>query len=128
MGEVAASLLGAVSLTPGTGDWVNATIDVAENQIEFFVGHRIVNLSSGGFFLPTEHALSLGAKLELLFRFAPPPRQIRARGVVVLESASAAREQRESGVGVRFDGLQKADREYLNEFVQRGRARTERRA
>lgn len=113
---------GAVTLA-ASGDRIQATIDVAENQIDMFVGHRIVNLGTGGFFLPTEERLSLGARLELLFRFLPPPKQIQARGIVVLESAFAAGHRREHGVGVRLDNLSPGDRDFLKAFVERGRAR-----
>lgn len=112
-----------VTLSTGSGDRLRATIDVNQDQVGIFVSHRIVNLASGGFFLPTQEALSLGARIDLLFRFTPPPKEIQARGVVVLESAFAAREQREHGVGIRLDALHPTDRDYLHAFVERGRAR-----
>ncbi len=107
-----------VGFTASGNKDLEATVQVTPENAGIFYEHRVVNLASGGVFLPCEQPPPLGTALALVFRFADPPRSIRARGVVVLENTQSATKQAR-GCGIRLERLSGEDKTFLQEYSQR---------
>lgn len=98
---------------------VEARIQVTRSNIVMFAEHKLINLGMGGFFLPTE-VLPLGTRLELQFLFVepPPPRELKARGTVILENARDTPREK-AGSGIRLERITKEDRGFIEDCLRR---------
>lgn len=98
------------------GDMVEATVRVNSRNVGIFTDHSLVNLANQGVFVPTTRRIRLGTLVEVRLVFETATRQIQARGRVVCLNMGAPSAQ--LGFGVRFLRLEKADRLFIEHFVQ----------
>jgi hypothetical protein len=114
--EPEATAASYLTLGRGNGKQMAATIEVNQTTYQIFTQHKVVNLTSSGVFLAGEKSLPMGTSLDLLFKFREPPREIRARGKVVLEcQLQDARHL--VGCGVQLERLPDADKAFLHEYI-----------
>lgn len=104
------------------GDRLEARVQVTPARIGIFNGHRLMNLATGGAFIPCPTPPPMGSVLEMVFHFGNPQRDVRTRAKVVCEDAGEGRGVR--GFGVRFDNLSKDDQAFLQQFVRDASRRT----
>jgi hypothetical protein len=102
------------------GSKVALTVQVNESSAALFMAHRTLNIESQSMFLSTADILPLGTRLELIFRFLRPPKDIHTRGVVVWENPHVGPEP--VGYGVRMDGLPANEVTFIRDFVKRAMA------
>jgi hypothetical protein len=111
-----------IGFSKGPDGVVHARVSVTLQRYYIFSEHRLINLSSGGVFLPATEGPRLGSVVLVEFMFLePPPKDLRVRGTVIFEALQQKANQ-QPGLGVRLERLSESERQYLNEFVQRGKA------
>jgi uncharacterized protein (TIGR02266 family) len=107
-----------VGLTLRThNDQVHADIHVTDKNLGMFTEHRMINLTSGGLFIPTRRPLRLGTKVNLRLHFEQPARTIEVRSAVIWEHALDDGKQPQ-GYGLGLAGLRPEEKTFLLEFVR----------
>jgi uncharacterized protein (TIGR02266 family) len=106
-----------VGLKPRDGDRLQAEIHVNTRSVGLFTEHRMINLSTGGLFVPTPRPLRLGTQVDLLLRFEQPARTIELRTTVIWENALNDGRQ-PAGYGLGLSGLRAEEKSFLQEFVR----------
>lgn len=103
----------------GTDNRVYCEIECTrQNAAAIFTGHKLVNISTGGFFLSTPRTPSLGDAVQITLKFDAPPKQIVANASVVVESQlDDPRAPR--GFGCRFTRLSDEDKKFIQDFVRK---------
>lgn len=99
-------------------DQVHADIQVTERNLGMFTEHRLINLASGGLFIPTRRPLRLGTKVNLTLRFEQPPRAIELRSAVIWEHALDDGKQPQ-GYGLGLAALRPEEKTFLQDYVRR---------
>jgi uncharacterized protein (TIGR02266 family) len=106
-----------VGLDRRGNDRLFVTVQVTVKTCGIFTENKLINLSTGGAFIPCNEALDLGEQVDILFKFGPPhSKEIAARGSVVWWNAGDARQPR--GFGVKFDHVDPADRSFIEEYLR----------
>lgn len=95
-------------------------VKVTASNCQIFTQSKLVNLSSGGAFLPCSESVPLGTSVALDFQFDEPPRQISLVGKVVWWSPGEQGQPR--GFGVRFSNLQRGDQDFIDAYVRRAQS------
>ncbi|XXF76845.1 TIGR02266 family protein [Myxococcaceae bacterium GXIMD 01537] len=109
-----------VGLVKRDSDRIHADIRVTARNVGIFMDHPLINLATGGLFIPSERPLRLGTQVELTLRFDKPERSIALRSSVIWENAvDDGRQPR--GYGLRLSELRAEDRTFLQEFVRGSR-------
>jgi uncharacterized protein (TIGR02266 family) len=109
-----------VGLVKREADKIHADIRVTPKNIGMFMDHPLINLATGGVFIPCDRPLRLGTQVELTLRFEQPPRAIALRSSVIWENAvDDGRQPR--GYGLRLSELRAEDRAFLQDFVRGNR-------
>jgi uncharacterized protein (TIGR02266 family) len=98
-------------------DQVHADIHVTDRNLGMFTDHRLINLSSGGLFIPTRRPLRLGTKVNLTLHFEQPLRSIELRSAVIWEHALDDGKQPQ-GYGLGLAGLRQEEKTFLTEYVR----------
>jgi uncharacterized protein (TIGR02266 family) len=98
-------------------DQVHADIHVTDRNLGMFTDHRLINLTSGGLFIPTRRPLRLGTKVNLTLHFEQPPRAIELRSAVIWEHALDDGKQPQ-GYGLGLAGLRQEEKTFLLEYVR----------
>jgi uncharacterized protein (TIGR02266 family) len=99
-------------------DMLEATVRVTHQNARMFTEHALINLATQGVLLPTRRPVPLGTLMNIVFLFEDPPHQIKTRGRVVWENVGVS--SMTGGLGVRFLRLEKADREFIQSFMNQG--------
>jgi uncharacterized protein (TIGR02266 family) len=99
------------------GDQVHADIHVTDRNVGMFTEHRLINLSSGGLFIPTRRPLKLGTKVNLKLHFEQPQRSIELKSSVIWEHALDDGRQPQ-GYGLGLGGLRAEEKTFLQDFVR----------
>jgi uncharacterized protein (TIGR02266 family) len=81
------------------------------------------DLSAYGAFLKTDHTWPAGTRLDLSFKIPGHGGEIRCRGLVRAAAPVRAGGYRTQGFGVEFEGLDAADQERLQSFIERNTPR-----
>jgi len=90
----------------------------AANAAQLFTGHKLVNISNGGFFLASSRSPPLGEPVEVTLTFDAPARRITAMASVVWENHNEdAKSPR--GFGCRFTRLSDEEKRFIQEFVRK---------
>ncbi len=88
------------------------------NAVQIFTGHKLVNISNGGFFLASGRSPRLGEAMEVSLTFDAPVRKIVAMASVVwenqIEDAKTPR-----GFGCRFTRISDEEKRFIQDFVRR---------
>ncbi len=101
-------------------DKIQADIRVTPSNLGMFMDHPLINLATGGLFIPSERPLRVGTVVELTLRFEQPQRSISLRSAVIWENAvDDGRQPR--GYGLRLSDLRAEERTFLQEFVRSNR-------
>lgn len=109
-----------VGLAKRDADKIHADVRVTPKNLGMFMDHPLINLATGGLFIPVDRPLRLGTQVELTLRFEQPPRSITLRSAVIWENAvDDGRQPR--GYGLRLSELRAEDRAFLQEFVRNNR-------
>lgn len=109
-----------VGLRRSDADKIHADIRVTPKNVGMFMDHPLINLATGGLFIPAERPLRLGTQVELTLNFEQPPRSIALRSAVIWENAvDDGRQPR--GYGLRLSDLRQEDRAFLQEYVRGNR-------
>jgi uncharacterized protein (TIGR02266 family) len=109
-----------VGLAKRDADKIHADVRVTPKNLGMFMDHPLINLATGGLFIPADRPLRLGTQVELTLRFEQPPRSINLRSAVIWENAvDDGRQPR--GYGLRLSELRAEDRAFLQEFVRNNR-------
>jgi uncharacterized protein (TIGR02266 family) len=88
-----------------------------QNVAAIFMGHKLANISTGGFFLGTARTPALGDAVQITMKFDAPRREIVANASVVVEShVDDPRVPR--GFGCRFTRLSDDDKKFIQDFVR----------
>ncbi|MGQ0507880.1 MAG: PilZ domain-containing protein [Myxococcaceae bacterium] len=95
-------------------------VDLDFGNAFMLTGHKLVNYSMGGLFLPCERLAPLGTYLDVHLRFLTPTRQIQSRGSVVWENLLNAAYPK--GFGVRLEKLKAEDHAFVRGFIDRYQA------
>ncbi len=106
-----------VGLVRRSEDRMLATVRVTPQSVGMFMDHPLVNLATGGLFVPTHRPLRLGTQVDLSLSFEQPPRTIELRSAVIWENALDDGRQPQ-GYGLRLSELRKEERAFLQEFVR----------
>jgi uncharacterized protein (TIGR02266 family) len=106
-----------VGLKPRDGERLQAEILVNARSVGLFTEHRMINLSTGGLFVPTPRPLRLGTQVDLMLRFEQPVRTIELRTTVIWENALNDGRQ-PPGYGLGLAGLRAEEKSFLQEFVR----------
>ncbi len=110
-----------VGLQPGRHERLQVTIKLSARNAGIFTDHRIINLQSGGLFLPTDKPLKLGTKVDLVLDFEQPERQIRLRSSVIWEYTLDDGKQ-PRGYGLGLADLRPEERAFVEEFLRAQRS------
>ena len=105
-----------VGLERRDDDRLQVTVQVTVTTCRIFTENKLLNISSGGAFIPCPEALELGSEIDLVFQFKEPAREVKASGAVVWWNAGDARQAR--GFGVRFKSMAPDDRSFIERFVR----------
>ncbi|WP_309893547.1 TIGR02266 family protein [Archangium sp.] len=106
-----------VGLQMGRNERLQLDIKVSARNAGIFTDHRIINLQSGGLFLPTDKPLKLGTKVDLALHFEQPPRQIKLRSSVIWEyTLNDGKQPR--GYGLGLADLRPEERAFIEEFLR----------
>ena len=89
-----------------------------DNAVQMFVTHKLVNLSTGGFFLATTRSPRLGDQVEVTLNFDSPRKKITAMATVVWEN-QLDDPKTPKGFGCRFVRLPAEDKAFIQEFVRK---------
>lgn len=98
-------------------DRLAVQVKITSSNCQIFTQSKLVNLSTGGAFLPCSDAVPLGTSVSLDFHFDDPRRQISLVGKVVWWSAGDQGQPR--GFGVRFLNLRQGDQDFIDAYVRR---------
>ena len=79
-------------------------VSVVAMSSGLFTEHKLANINSSSFFVPTNDLIPLGTRLEVELRFPPETRVIKTRGVVVIETRQEGVLQMK-GYGVKLEKL-----------------------
>ncbi len=110
-----------VGLQMTRNDRLQVDIKVSTRNAGIFTDHRIINLQSGGLFIPTDKPLKLGTRVELVLNFEQPQRQIKLRSSVIWEyTLNDGKQPR--GYGLGLADLRTEERGFLDEFLRTTRA------
>jgi Tfp pilus assembly protein PilZ len=93
---------------------VEARVLVGARTAQLFTAHKLVNVSTGGFFI-AGRTYPLGMAFDVTLRFEGSPETMSTRGKVVLESAGTDPRQ-PRGTGVQLN-LSSAERSFLQSFI-----------
>ena len=96
-------------------------VRVSGRNTGIFTDHRIINLQSGGLFLPTHRPLRLGTRVDLVLSFEQPARQVKLRSSVIWEYTLDDGKQ-PRGYGLGLADLRTEERAFLEEFLRAHRA------
>jgi uncharacterized protein (TIGR02266 family) len=110
-----------VGLQAGRHERLQVTIKLSARNAGIFTDHRIINLQSGGLFLPTDKPLKLGTKVDLVLDFEQPERQIRLRSSVIWEYTLDDGKQ-PRGYGLGLADLRPEERAFVEEFLRAQRS------
>jgi len=94
-------------------------IQVSARNAGIFTDHRIINIQSGGLFIPTNRPLKLGTRVELVLHFEQ--RQIKLRSSVIWEYTQEDGKQ-PRGYGLGLADLRPEERSFVDEFLRHSRA------
>lgn len=93
------------------------------NAAQIFTSHKLVNISTGGFFLATTRpSPPLGEAIEVALSFDEPARQITAGASVVWENHTDDGKT-PRGFACRFSRLSDEEKKFIHDFVRRAMAR-----
>ncbi|MDC0710027.1 TIGR02266 family protein [Stigmatella sp. ncwal1] len=106
-----------VGLKPRDGERLQADIQVNARSVGLFTEHRMINLATGGLFVPTPRPLRLGTQVDLTLRFEQPARTIELRTTVIWENALNDGRQ-PAGYGLGLSGLRPDEKSFLQAFVR----------
>ncbi|ATB28315.1 TIGR02266 family protein [Melittangium boletus] len=96
-------------------------VRVSARNTGIFTDHRIINLQSGGLFLPTHRPLRLGTRVDLVLSFEQPARQVKLRSSVIWEYTLDDGKQ-PRGYGLGLADLRAEERAFLDEYLRANRA------
>jgi uncharacterized protein (TIGR02266 family) len=109
-----------VGIAKREADKIHATVRVTPRSVGMFMDHPLINLATGGLFIPADRPLRLGTQVELTLSFEQPPRAIVLRSAVIWENAvDDGRQPR--GYGLRLSELRAEERAFLQEYVRGNR-------
>jgi len=92
-------------------------VRVSTHNTGIFTDHRIINLQSGGLFLPTHRPLRLGTRVDLVLSFEQPARQVKLRSSVIWEYTLDDGKQ-PRGYGLGLADLRAEERAFLDEYLR----------
>ncbi|ATB42957.1 hypothetical protein CYFUS_008436 [Cystobacter fuscus] len=98
-------------------DRTQVEVQVNARNMGIFTDHRIINLQSGGLFIPASNPLRLGTRVELVLNFEQPPRQIKLRSSVIWEYTLDDGKQ-PRGYGLGLADLRPEERTFLDDFLR----------
>jgi uncharacterized protein (TIGR02266 family) len=98
-------------------DRIAAQVKITSDNCRIFTQSKLVNLSTGGAFMPCSELVALGTSVALDFSFDEPQRTIRVAGKVVWWSAGEKGQPR--GFGVRFLDLGQADQDFIDAYLRK---------
>ena len=103
-----------VGLLRGANGTYQVNLALGPKTVELFTRHKLVNVQTGGFFIP-DRVIPLGTAMDITLTFQGDPRVLSTRGKVVVESAGQDPRQ-PKGSGVQLN-LSPAERTFLQTFV-----------
>jgi len=103
-----------------TDDRIAVQVKVTASNCQIFTQSKLVNLSTGGAFLPCSELVALGTSVTLDFLFDDPPKHVSLVGKVVWWSAGEEGQPR--GFGVRFLNLGRSDQDFIDAYVRRAQS------
>jgi uncharacterized protein (TIGR02266 family) len=92
-------------------------IRVSARNTGIFTDHRIINLQSGGLFLPTDRPLKLGTRVDMVLNFDTPARQLKLRSSVIWEYTQNDGKQ-PRGYGLGLADLRTEERTFVEEYLR----------
>ncbi|MFY0580752.1 PilZ domain-containing protein [Cystobacter fuscus] len=98
-------------------DRTQVEVQVNARNLGIFTDHRIINLQSGGLFIPASNPLRLGTRVELVLNFEQPPRQIKLRSSVIWEYTLDDGKQ-PRGYGLGLADLRPEERTFLDDLLR----------
>lgn len=109
-----------VGINRREADKIHADVRVTPRSVGMFMDHPLINLATGGLFIPADRPLRLGTQVELTLRFEKPERAIVLRSAVIWENAvDDGRQPR--GYGLRLSDLRAEERAFVQEYVRSNR-------
>ena len=102
-------------------DRLQVSVKVSTRTAGIFTDHRIINLQSGGLFLPTDRPLQLGTRVELVLDFEQQQKQIKLRSSVIWEYTLDDGKQ-PRGYGLGLADLRPEERSFIDEFLRGNRS------
>ena len=87
---------------------------------ETIVSAYMPYLRNGGIFIPGKMDFQLGSQIFLMLRFMDEPGQIALTATVVWINAAQGKQEREQGIGVRFDDRESKARGKLENYLPAG--------
>lgn len=109
-----------VGLQPMRNDRLPVVVKVSTRTAGIFTDHRIINLQSGGLFIPTDRPLKLGTRVELVLHFEQQEKQIKLRSSVIWEYTLDDGKQ-PRGYGLGLADLRPEERSFIDEFLRSNR-------
>ncbi|WP_375767662.1 TIGR02266 family protein [Archangium gephyra] len=110
-----------VGLLQTRNDRLQVSVKVSTRTAGIFTDHRIINLQSGGLFLPTDKPLQLGTRVELVLDFEQQQKQIKLRSSVIWEYTLDDGKQ-PRGYGLGLADLRPEERSFIDEFLRGNRS------
>ncbi|WNG29984.1 molecular chaperone DnaJ [Cystobacter fuscus] len=98
-------------------DRTQVEVQVNARNLGIFTDHRIINLQSGGLFIPASNPLRLGTRVELVLNFEQPSRQIKLRSSVIWEYTLDDGKQ-PRGYGLGLADLRPEERTFLDDLLR----------
>ncbi|HZI07063.1 MAG TPA: TIGR02266 family protein [Archangium sp.] len=98
-------------------DRLQVSVKVSTRNAGIFTDHRIINLQSGGLFLPTDKPIKLGTRVELVLDFEQQQKQIKLRSSVIWEYTLDDGKQ-PRGYGLGLADLRAEERSFIDEFLR----------
>ncbi len=102
-------------------DRLQVDVKVSARTAGIFTDHRIINLQSGGLFVPTDRPLRLGTRVDLVLHFDSPARQLKLRSSVIWEY-TLQDDKQPKGYGLGLADLRPEERAFVDEFLRSQRA------
>lgn len=93
-----------------------AKLRITSQHAGIFTSHPLLNISTGGLFIPGSQTVPVGTPLDVEILFIESKKEIKARGTVAWANAGGDTRQ-PLGFGVRFTMLSAQDKEYIQRFV-----------
>ncbi|MCY1081511.1 TIGR02266 family protein [Archangium lansingense] len=109
-----------VGLQQTRNDRLQVDVKVSTRTAGIFTDHRIINLQSGGLFIPTDKPLRLGMRVDLVLNFEQQQRQIKLRSSVIWEYTLDDGKQ-PRGYGLGLADLRPEERSFIDEFLRGNR-------